>query len=371
MAFVSCKARLASALGAVLILASCGSDTGTGPAKPADPLGTAANIQALYTSFNAPAFQSFALAAAQSPAGASPLRAMRALLRAAQPILTGRRGLTPAESRLAAAPLGAALVRRGDAAHAPIFPPGVVLGTTYEWNPTTSVYEPTSRAGAPTNGLRFILYALDFGTPIVSQEIGYVDFLDEDPGGTAKRLHILVVGTTPDPDVTYLDYTINSNATSISASGSVLGFITDGTHRLDFNVTTTENQNSVTFDIRFDVNAQNAHVQQQLTITAPSASTLRVAIIFRLQFGSEVVTVTGTDTVDFTAQTESATLTVRVNGGLYATVTVSNGDVNYSGGGGQQLTADDLTALNAIVNAIGQVLLFTGELLAPTGSVTA
>src|SRR2546427_10470948 len=97
-----------------------------------------------------------------------------------------------------------------------------------------------------------------------------------------------------------------------------------------------------------------------MTLTAPDQKTLRLAINFRLQFGSEVVTVTGTQTLDLTTLSESATLTVLVDGGIYATITETDGSNTFAGGGRRELTAGDLPAARAIFDAIG-----------PTGTAVA
>src|SRR5437016_13496730 len=89
-----------------------------------------------------------------------------------------------------------------------------------------------------------------------------------------------------------------------------------------------------------------------MTLTAPDQNTLRLAINFRLQFGSEVVTVTGTQTLNLTTLGESATFTVLVDGGIYATITETDGSITFAGGGGQELTADKLTALHALFDPI-------------------
>src|SRR6266568_4618832 len=303
-----------SHLVALALLAAACSDNPLAPAKPADPLATAANVQALGTSFASPAFESFTFASTYVPTAASPLAALRPLLRAAQPTLVTRRALSLAESRLVATALRAALVPSSGAIAASIFPPAVVLGTTYTWNATTFQYEANDPAvvpGAPSNGVRFILYALDLaGQPIATQPIGYADLIDESSG-------------------------------------------------------------SATFDIRFDVNAADAHVRLRMTLTAPDQNTLRLAINFRLQFGSEVVTVTGTQTLDLTTLSESATLTVLVDGGIYATITETDGSITIAGGGGQELTADDLTALQAIFEAIATTFQQFDALFAPAGSLGA
>src|SRR6266700_3076173 len=300
--------------------------------------------------------------------------AVAAALRAAQPTLVTRRALSLAESRLVATALRAALVPSSGAIAASIFPPAVVLGTTYTWNATTFQYEANDPAvvpGAPSNGVRFILYALDLGgQPIATQPIGYADLMDESSGNT-QTLHVLVVGTTTDPPVTYLDYAVSVTLGASTANVAVVGFITDGIERLDFNAAIGETSGSATFDIRFDVNAADAHVRLRMTLTAPDQNTLRLAVNFRLQFGSEVVIVTGTQTLDLTTLSESATLTVLVDGGIYATITETDGSTTFAGGGGQELTPDDLTALHAIFDAIATTVQQFDALFAPAGSLGA
>src|SRR6266700_2991889 len=333
------------AVAAELLAAACG-DNPLQPKKPADPLATAANVQALGTSFTSLPFQSFSFATTYVPTAASPMAALRPLLRAAQPTLVTGRALSLAESRLVATALRAALVPSSGAIAASIFPPAVVLGTTYTWNATTFQYEANDPAvvpGAPSNGVRFILYALDLGgQPIATQPIGYADLMDESSGNT-QTLHVLVVGTTTDPPVTYLDY-----AVSVTLGAS-----------------------TANVDIRFDVNAADAHVRLRMTLTAPDQNTLRLAINFRLQFGSEVVTVTGTQTLDLTTLSESETLTVLVDGGIYATITETDGSITFEGGGSQEFTADDLTALGAIFDAIATTFQQFDALFAPAGSLGA
>src|SRR5947209_3628477 len=361
------------AVAAALLAAACG-DNPLQPKKPADPLATAANVQALGTSFTSLPFQSFSFATTYVPTAASPMAALRPLLRAAQPTLVTGRALSLAESRLAATALRAALVPSSGTIAASIFPPAVVLGTTYTWNATTFQYEANDPAvvpGAPSNRLRFVLYALDLaGQPIATQPIGRADFMDESSGNT-QTLHVLVVGTTTDPPVTYLDYAVSVTLGAGTANVAVAGFITDGIERLDFNAAIGETSGSATFDIRFDVNAAHAHVRLRMTLTAPDQKTLRLAINFRLQFGSEVVTVTGTQTLDLTTLSESATLTVLGDGGIYATITETDGSNTFAGGGGQELTADDLTALRAIFDAIATTVQQFDALFAPAGSLGA
>ncbi len=353
--------RIAAAT-ALTLMAACGGDNGVGPMKPANPSATADNIQALDVTFSSPAFQSFGFASFYSPAATGSLTALRTVLRAAQPTLGARRALSPGESRLAAAALRAALVPADGAISAAVLPPAY-LGKTLIYDPSSNSYvdDPT-RTDGPSNGVRLILYALDgFGSPVIPlEEIGYADLKDES-SSSFDKLHIEVWGTLPDPDVKYLDYAITVTTSSVS----VIGFITDGSTQLDFNASISATSNGFVIDIRFDVDAAEAHVRLKLTFAFPDATSFRVTYDFRLQFGTEVVTVTGTETV--TDTTDSGKLTVRVNGGIYATITITDGLPSYAGGGGQDLTPEDLTALNTVFEAVAVFTLRFLELLAPTG----
>src|SRR3989442_1111646 len=171
------------------------------------PPAPAATAQALGTALPPRPFQSFSSPPAYVPTPASPMAALRPLLRPAQPTLGTRRALSLAESRLAATALRAALVPSSGVIAASIFPPAVVLGTTYTWNATTFQYEANDPAvvpGAPSNGVRFILYALDLaGQPISAKPIGYADPMDDCSGNT-QTLPVHAAGTTTDPSPTSL-----------------------------------------------------------------------------------------------------------------------------------------------------------------------
>src|SRR5207245_2705004 len=213
------------------------------------------------------------------------------------------------------------LPARGASGAAAILPPEV-LGKTLEWNSTTGVYEATARAGAPANGVRFILYSLGTnGQPVIPlQEIGYVDFKDESAAGTDK-LHItVVVGAT-----TFVDYTIAFSFGTTSFSYSLAGFVSDGTRRLDLSITTAGNDATSSVDIRFDLNAENAHIRLTETVVTLSASSFRLTADTRIQLGSEVIATSGnaTITVSGTSYSVTGTYTVTANGRDYATITQS------------------------------------------------
>lgn len=353
-----------------LFLAACGDNgTGPGPAKPTDPLTTAANVADLDALFTTPLFQSLRLASSYSPARTSLLGVLRALLLTARSTLGRGQMLSPGDSHRLAMRLQAALQPATSPDPAAILPPEL-LGKTFEWDTVGFAgYIVTSRQDpdAPTDGVRFILYELDtFNAPVLPlHEFAFADLKDE--SAATRRLHLVVGAHTP--VATYLDYAIVGTATPTSNNATVVGYITDGTRQLEFDAAANSTASAYTLDVRFDVNAANAHARLKATITQPTSSLLRLDMDFQLQFGTEVVTLAGYETLDLNTFDDVGKYTVRVNGGIYATADVAGGTPTFSGGGGQQLTADDYIALNAIYNAVGTIANRFNDLLAPGGSL--
>lgn len=112
--------------------------------------------------------------------------------------------------------------------------PPAALGKSYVYDPNLGHYvEGIGSAGpAPSNGIRFALYAIDPftlrpATPLV--EVGYADLLDESTS-TTSRLHVLVKGTGRTP-FTYADYTIVATSGTSSVSARAAGAPTGGARR--------------------------------------------------------------------------------------------------------------------------------------------
>ncbi len=259
-------------------------------------------------------------------------------------------------------------------ASAPIFPPGVP-GKIFEWLPAAGAYVATT-TGGPANGARIILYYPlnpNTGLPAIDPtsglptEIGYLDLMDEsDPSAT--KLHIHVVGTAGAP-ITYLDYSVSGTFTTTSRSAVVVGFITDGAHRLDFNSTASETDTTFSADIRFDANAENVHVELKHGETVTTSS-FDVTTDFSFQRVNEAVTVTGSESIDRATFAHSGTFTVTVNGAKFATVTVTPSGVTYVGARGP-LTPDENTFLDALGRAAvrSDVLARFGDLFFPIDNI--
>ncbi len=347
------------------------------PATLSDPVATAAKLDTVAQPLSTPQFQSFgALATRFTPvASATSMAKVAALLVATRPELPGASELPYARSAQKVQALRQAMPFRATGPNGAIFPP-TVLGKTYVWDVNSAAYVASSRTGAPSAGVRFILYAIDPITDVPSSpltEIGYADLIDTSSGSTTS-LHVLVVGTTGASPVTYVDYTISGTFSTTSATATVAGYATDGKTRLDFSVTISgtgsASGGTFTFNSTFDVNAKSIHIVFNITATSTisaSSETIALTLHFSLAVGSETVTADGTVTVTSTSTsiTTSGTITVKVNGGDFATITITNTGTTLTGAGGRQLTANEQNALDKIFEVPDKIFEGLGELLLP------
>src|SRR6184192_194917 len=154
-------------------LQACGGGgTGPTPAKLANPANTAAQLQSLSAPTATGTFQSFAVLIAHFVAAGS-----RGLVTAASPVAAPGRAL--AWGATAAGALREAFASQPIAAA--IFPDSA-RGKTFVWDTTSDRYVTSTAAGAPANGVRFLLYAVQPFAIVPARPlsmIGYVDLTDQ------------------------------------------------------------------------------------------------------------------------------------------------------------------------------------------------
>jgi hypothetical protein len=229
--------------------------------------------------------------------------------------------------------------------------------------------------------VRFILYAIDELTgqpagPAPGTEVGYIDLKDE---GTASqpKVHVIVAGVGGAP--VYVDYTVTLTSQSTSqVKISTAGYITNGASSPDslrFSGAVTASGStssvSVTEDVSFDVNSHEIHVRnwERVTLTQ-SGQNLQVSlrVSFRFEHAGEVVTLEGSLDAD-SGGNVTGTFTSKVDGGLYATCTVTGTQNSYTlscqGADADGLSADDNTALDALGEAAGNVTSVFEGILTP------
>lgn len=354
---------------ALVILSAACSDNAVAPKSPANPQATAAELAALGTMFNAAPLQSLSSVIIDVPAPAAPMRAF-ALAGSTNPLRSSSR-LRAYADRIDGARMFTKLLPEMSVTGVAALLPPAFAGKTFEWNFTALQYDTTARTGAPTNGVRFILYAIDPLTgypagPAPGTEVGYIDLMDETGTGTPK-VHVIVAGVGGTP--VYVDYTVRiggQSATSVTINTA--GYITNGADSPDtlrFNGAITAalsgNSISVTEDVSFDVNSHDLHVRnwQRVSFTeTQTTTTISLRLSFRFDYGGEVITLDGSLDANNLGNV-SGEFTARVDGGLYASCTVTGTQNSYTlscqGADADGLSADDDLALDALGEAAGSV----------------
>jgi hypothetical protein len=236
-----------------------------------------------------------------------------------------------------------------------------VLGATYVYDPGTHRYIPDpARDGAPANGVRFILYAVDPGShePLVGQEIGYADLTDQGPPGLGVGLRFIAVASGR----TFLDYAFTLTPAITGGVLGVSGFLADEQHRLEFTIgavgqTIGASQAArVTFDLA--VPSQRFRAIGSIdAVASGSVGTAHVEVAVTI--GSNVIRLAG----ESSATAVQAGLTV--NGRLFATITGDPLHPTVRGDGGRELTAAEIEALGGLVGVVYGAIEIFEHLLEP------
>jgi hypothetical protein len=355
-----------AALAAIVVACS----DSTGPGSLANPTQTSAAVASIDSSFATPVFRSFAAVgsalSATGPAAAAPIGGLLWGTLPHVPGLAGRAFSNAARAR--------ALQRLAPALSLMASPSGIfpdsVRGKTFTYNCAGGAYIRDTLSGADANGIRILLYAVDTTATIVcpATEVGYVDIIDV---GSATVPAVRFVVKSANGTVTYVDYTVSGHSTSTSFTASVAGYVTDGSHRLDFAMTVTGNLTGVTANATLDNNAADAHVALYERITQTTDG-LSLTVDYRITHGGESVRLSGSLTVD-TLGNVTAHFTIQAGGGTFATITATPSDtgevVTFTGPGGRQLTADELAALGRLFEAPQDLFDELGDLVNPAGNL--
>ena len=211
-----------------------------------------------------------------------------------------------------------------------------VLGTTFEWDESADAYVTTERAGAPPDGVRFILYDR---TAAPLAEVGFVDVTGEGDGPVDPvGVHLEKRG------ITRLDYDLGLGEPG-SGNGSVAGFLTDGTERVDFDVLQVVSTTSGGF--RIDLDHSMALESRPLTVR------LDYSLNFGLFGSDDRLTATFVDgddilVIDFTGDPSNGIDgDVKWNGDVVMTVT-GVGQPVFRDPQGEDLTAPEAQAIRSM-----------------------
>ncbi|HKU60695.1 MAG TPA: hypothetical protein VJQ44_05705 [Gemmatimonadales bacterium] len=347
--------RVLAAAALAVLAVGCSKDSSGPNDSPFDPAGTSSDLNAVSASFDSPALLAFDAASEDISAatGGSASLALRARPTAA---LAGGK----ASAMRYAGALAKALTsgpRPSLAVAAAAIPPDL-LGTTFVYDVSVHQYAASDLTGAPANGVRFLLYAVNPVTGVPTEpltEVGFVDVVTTQTS-TAASVNIVVVSDNK----TYLDYSAKVTATSASSGTvAVSGYVTNGQDRVNFDM-----DNHITFgDSTLDVT-------MDYTLTVPTRGGFRID----LEAGVTTSDVTNNTTVslDITAQgdhgtvrvtgsetNDTGTFQVKVNGSLFATIDVTaGGQPVVTGKDGEPLNAEEQAALRDVFELFGGGLAF-------------
>lgn len=375
--------RLPRILAAVALGFAAACSESAGPAKLADPLTTAAKVNAVDSVFSVPAIDAFT-SVGDLIDPASGLAPAASMLRATQPEAPGPRlsGYAGAAQRYR---------EFSNLSFSPTSTLGLIpdelKGKTFEWDVALHRYVVTDRPGAPPDGVRFILYAINPITrrpaePLV--EVGYVDLIDLSTE-TTRSLHILVAGVDGNP--VYVDYTVAGTVTPDQFTASAVGFISNGEtgeagKKLDFDLSAKLTRASFEFNASLKLDHPAVTITETTTATK-SATGVELTIDFTLdEPGQQIVQLVGKVTVvnderqadghrdegpgrDDHEGIVTADLTVFVNGEVFAIIKGTSPDIKITHLNGEPLTEEELHAVRELFRLPARVFSFFQDLLHP------
>jgi hypothetical protein len=347
--------RSLAALAAAALMAGCGKDS-TAPDAPFDPAGTSSDIGAMESSFDSPAMAAFASAGASISAvlGETPAAAAVKAAPTRALVSGSRQG-----SRHYAAAVAKAYVRPAGRIAPSLSTAAILdehLGVTFVYNADTDQYEASELTGAPANGVRFLVYAVNGITGVQVEplvEVGYADIVTTETTNSATvRIELVSAG------VTYLDYAVAATGSANAIGVAVSGFVTNGDDRVNFDLDTQLGGDALTLDYILTVPTRGGfRIDFEATATGNSATT-------RLEARGPH----GTVTISGTQGSTAGSFDITVNGELFATVTTSEGaDPVITGADGQPLTEAELQALEELFHVFIEGFDFFGGLLEPIG----
>ena len=318
------------------LMTGCGGGDTNAPDAPFDPAGTTSDLGAIQASFESEAMAGFqsAVPAISSVLGETPA-AMAVRAAPSQALAGGRSGVRDyagAVARVYTSPSGGMR---------PVSPSATIaqehLGVTFTRDAETLAYEASARSGAPSNGVRFIVYAVnpishEPVTPL--QEVGYADLeVTQGTNGGSVRLELVSGG------VTYLDYSVGATLTENAMLLTVGGYVSNGQDRVNFDLDTELTETALTLDYSLVVPTRgNFRMDFEEVVTnSGMTSTLTVR-------GPH-----GTITIEGTQTTSGGSYQVEVNGAAFATITFTQGaEPVITGVDGEPLTEEELDTLRDV-----------------------
>ena len=347
------RVRYVGILGLALALGvwGCGSDT-TGPnSGNFDAEATTAALAAVESAFETSAYVSLeTLAGEFTIPGAAAPAAVELLRAAAHP------DTTDFSTRISAA--GSRLLATA-AAPAVVLIPEEYRGLTLTYTPENGYAVDETRTDGPTNGVRFILYAVNPITHSVTEpltEIGYADITDASTETVASIGLEVVSG-----GITYLDYDVTVSGTFLNTTFTIAGFLSNGTDQADFTLTHSYAVNiaGATINIDYGISVNDFEMDVSLIIVGGGDQSSTTTVDISFSDGSNTVTISGS------VEDQAGTLEVHGNNVLFATITINASSVTVLNAEGEALTQDEIQTLQELIGIIEEAGNTFEDLLHP------
>jgi hypothetical protein len=241
-----------------------------------------------------------------------------------------------------------------------------LLGRTLEWDSTRNGYAATARPGAPSRGVRAILYAIAGFATEPSQpyfEVGTTDQIHERPGSTTD-LRTIVRGTDGTVYGNYVvDAVLGTNGFELTAGGP----LTLGDRRLDMTAYIAIDNVSFFTDNTLSLPARGLTVHSVVRGTR-STSGQSASATFVLRGGDVVMDMFGdlTQTIAGGVSTTRADVTLRLNGNVFARIHGTDPNVTFLDGEGNPLPLDRLVVVQRVFGAPDRLYFSIARLLQPT-----
>ena len=234
-------------------------------------------------------------------------------------------------------------------------------GKTFAYDPELGRYViDQDREGAPSTGVRFILYEPgQGGKPDPTKEIGYADLIDEgDNSAQEIALRLKVV----EGDTTILDYRTTVDILNDGGKITVEGFLQGEYDRLDFDIQVqgSSSGGDSTMDISFEMGIENRDFLISGTIhgvDGDSGEGGEINLLVRHGGDSFSVEATGDE--------NHIEGTFKLNGDVFAIVSGDPDDPTISGATGGELTWAEFLVLRQILDSTEDVFDLFEDLLDP------
>lgn len=326
-----------SVVAAVLALALAGCAKDSGAPAEFDPQGTTDDMSAAEAAFSTEQMSSFAMLGGDISAALNGSTVVRSSALAV-------RGATGGAGRYARE-LAALVPQRGALQAMVATVPSNLAGKTFVWDVNSDAYVVSDLSGAPSSGVRFKLYAVD---PVLLQpveplvEVGYVDLTDH---STASNVDVGI--KVVEGGVVYLEYNVSAHATATGGVILIDGFASNGGTIANFelNNTITDNNGQLVISLDYHIDVPSRHLSLDWTATSSNISSTETTITLDLVISGP----NGNVRLIGSFGVSGGTLTVKVNGDVFAMVNMTDGDPVITGADGQALTPEEEQTLQNII----------------------